>query len=94
MNRAKFIICYAGYTTMMEFCELDVKKALIIPSPNGPEQNYLAEYYSDQKYFHHCSYDKINLKEDIKKAMKFNGFGKRLKTSDSINNFIKIIENK
>ena len=43
MNRAKFIIARAGYTTIMDIVELN-KKALLIPTPGQTEQEYLAKY--------------------------------------------------
>ena len=90
MNRAKFLIIRSGYTTLMETVELD-KKALLIPSPGQTEQEYLADYYEKQKYFHHVHQNKLNLKEDIESSSKFKGFKAPWKTEESIKKFIKII---
>ena len=90
MNRAKFLIIRSGYTTLMETVELD-KKALLIPSPGQTEQEYLADYYEKQGYFHHVHQDKLNLKEDIEISSKFKGFKAPWKTQESIKKFIKII---
>ena len=90
MNRAKFLIIRSGYTTLMEIVELD-KKALLIPSPGQTEQEYLADYYEEQGYFHHVHQNKLNLKEDIKISSKFKGFKAPWKTEESIKKFIKII---
>jgi len=49
-NRAKVIISRAGYTTMMDLAEHD-KRALLIPTPNQSEQEYLAAYLGDQNYY-------------------------------------------
>ena len=45
MNRAKFIVCRSGFTTIMEIAELDKKRALFIPTPGQTEQEYLSWYY-------------------------------------------------
>jgi hypothetical protein len=91
MNRAKFIISRPGYTTMMEFCELGVKKALIIPTPGQPEQEYLADLYEERGLFHHMHQDQLNLKEDLNKTNNFNGFKAPWKTTESVKKFIKTV---
>jgi UDP-N-acetylglucosamine:LPS N-acetylglucosamine transferase len=40
---SKYIICRAGYSTIMDLHTLQ-KKAIIIPTPQQTEQEYLAEY--------------------------------------------------
>ena len=49
-NRARVIISRAGYTTVMDLVEHG-KLALLIPTPNQTEQEYLASYLSSQHYF-------------------------------------------
>lgn len=49
-NRARVIISRAGYTTIMDLVEHD-KRALIIPTPNQTEQEYLATYLAGQNYY-------------------------------------------
>lgn len=48
--RAKCIISRAGYTTVMDLVEHE-KRALLIPTPNQTEQEYLGYYLSSLKYF-------------------------------------------
>ena len=57
MNRAKFIICRSGYTSMMEIAELDKRHALFIPTPGQTEQEYLSWYYEKNGWFHSQSQD-------------------------------------
>ncbi len=90
MNRAKFIIIRAGYTTIMELAELE-KNALLIPSPGQTEQEYLGDYLEQQKYFHNIAQYQLNLKKDIEDSMKYKGFKAPWKTIDSIKKFMKII---
>jgi hypothetical protein len=49
-NRARVIISRAGYTTVMDLVEHG-KRALLIPTPNQTEQEYLAAYLSSQHYY-------------------------------------------
>ena len=90
MNRSKFLIIRAGYTTLMEIVELD-KKAILIPSPGQTEQEYLADYSKKNKYFYSVNQNKINLKEDIEKSKRFNGFKSSWKTKESVKKFMELI---
>jgi len=49
-GRAKCIVSRAGYTTVMDLVEHD-KRALLIPTPNQTEQEYLGYYLGSLKYF-------------------------------------------
>ena len=49
-NRARVIISRAGYTTVMDLAEHG-KRALLIPTPNQTEQEYLADFLSGRRYF-------------------------------------------
>lgn len=44
------IICRPGYTTLMELVSLG-KNAIVIPTPGQTEQEYLAQYLSQMKWF-------------------------------------------
>ncbi len=61
-SRAKIIISRTGYTTIMDLVELD-KKAILFPTPNSTEQEYLASYHKYKDYFVICEDEDINLKE-------------------------------
>jgi uncharacterized protein (TIGR00661 family) len=47
---AKIIICRAGYSTIMDIIALG-KTAILIPTPKQSEQEYLAEYLTQQGLF-------------------------------------------
>lgn len=90
MNKAKFIIIRAGYTTIMELVELG-KKALLIPSPGQTEQEYLTNYCEKNQYFNGANQNKLNLKKDIETSKTFKGFSAPWKTEQSVKNFLKLI---
>lgn len=50
MNAAKLVVCRSGYSSIMDLIRLN-KKALLIPTTNQPEQEYLAKYLQDKGYF-------------------------------------------
>jgi len=61
MQRAKYIICRSGYSTVMELLALK-KTALFVPTPGQTEQEYLAKHYEKEGLFSHCTQDKLDLK--------------------------------
>ncbi|MBN1972359.1 MAG: hypothetical protein JW787_01875 [Sedimentisphaerales bacterium] len=91
MNRAQFIISRPGYTTVMELAELNKKKVLFMPTPGQSEQEYLANYYDEQKYFHHVSQYRLKLKEAIEQSREFSGFTPAWTTEQSVRNFMDLI---
>jgi UDP-N-acetylglucosamine transferase subunit ALG13 len=56
-NRARCVVSRAGYTTVMDLVEHD-KSALLIPTPNQTEQEYLAYHLSSHDYYVTRSQDK------------------------------------
>jgi len=74
MNRAKIIICRSGYTTMMELAELKKHRALLIPTPGQPEQEYLADYYEQQGWFHARNQHQLDLARDVQDIARYRGF--------------------
>jgi len=61
--RAKIIVSRTGYTTIMDLVELD-KKAILFPTPNSTEQEYLATYHKYKDYFVICeNEDNFDLRE-------------------------------
>jgi uncharacterized protein (TIGR00661 family) len=92
MNRAKFILARAGYTTVMELAELNKKNVLLVPTPGQTEQEYLADYYEGEKYFHHISQYRLALGRDIEKSKGFRGFDPTWRTEESIREFIRVIK--
>ena len=65
----ELIISRPGYSSVMEIVSLN-KKALFIPTPGQTEQEYLADYYKGKQYFYSVSQDKMDLKNDIREAVK------------------------
>lgn len=57
---SRYIICRSGYSTLMDLIQLK-KTALLIPTPHQPEQEYLAERFSEKFGFKTQSQSLMNL---------------------------------
>lgn len=90
-NNAEIIISRAGYTTIMDLVELE-KKAVMYPTPNQTEQEYLAEFLWENKLFVFWN-EKSNLLELIKDLKNTNKFKPEFKTKESLQKIEKIIIN-
>ena len=64
IKRSKYIICRAGYTSIMDLIILN-KKALLVPTPNHPEQEYLVKRLSDLGYFPYMNQDNFDINKAI-----------------------------
>ena len=84
MNRAKFIISRSGYTTMMDMAELEKNCGFFIPTPGQTEQEYLSQYYHEQRWFYSKSQYRLNLIKDIETAEEYHGFPKLPKTEENM----------
>lgn len=65
-NSSEIVISRTGYTTIMDLVELE-KKAILIPTPNQSEQEYLAHYHSKKNLFNIVQSQKC-VKIDFKKV--------------------------
>lgn len=67
------IICRSGYTTVMDLATTGAK-AVMVPTPGQPEQEYLAKLLHNQKTVYSVTQDKFELKDAIEQSRKYNGF--------------------
>jgi uncharacterized protein (TIGR00661 family) len=67
---SKIIISRSGYTTVMDLATLS-KKAILIPTPGQTEQEYLAKYLSEKKYFLAEKQEQFSVKGSLNKAKEF-----------------------
>ncbi len=66
----KLVICRSGYTTLMDLIRLQ-QKALLIPTPGQPEQEYLAQYMQQQSLFPFLAQKDADLQTALEKAANF-----------------------
>lgn len=74
LNRARFVICRSGYTTMMELAELGGKGALLLPTPGQTEQEYLSRYYLRRGWYRSVGQHRLSLERDVALAAGYPGF--------------------
>lgn len=89
LNRSKLVVSRSGYSTLMDICTVGAK-ALFIPTPNQPEQEYIARYHKEKETFHSSSQNELDLKSDIETAMRLNGLEKDIDVKKSVENAMKV----
>lgn len=67
---SQLIVCRSGYTTLMDLIRLK-KKAVLIPTPGQPEQEYLAKYMQQQRLFPFIKQTDISLQNVMNAAENF-----------------------
>lgn len=70
---ASLVVCRSGYSTVMDLA-IAGKKALLIPTPGQPEQEYLAVSLMARGLFLYQNQVSLNLATDLPKAFSYSGF--------------------
>ena len=70
INAADIIICRSGYSSVMDLVALQ-HSAILIPTPGQPEQEYLAEYLSEKKYFLSYRQEEFEINKAVEDWKKF-----------------------
>lgn len=68
IEKAKLIICRSGYSSIMDLFYLK-KPAILIPTSQHSEQEYLAKYHQEQGYFTSISEKDLDLKLILDKGL-------------------------
>ncbi len=68
LAEATLVICRSGYSTVMDLA-VTGKSALLIPTPGQTEQEYLAQYLQQKKYYYTVPQHRLQLALDIPKAL-------------------------
>ncbi len=70
IENSKVIVSRSGYSTIMDLIALK-RTAILVPTPNQTEQEYLAEYYSKMKIFFCVTQNKFDLNEAINRISEY-----------------------
>lgn len=73
ISQAEIVISRSGYSSIMDYRVLG-NRALLIPTPGQPEQEYLARYMLSRGWFFYSDQEHLDLSRDLEKAMRFDGF--------------------
>jgi uncharacterized protein (TIGR00661 family) len=60
LQQSKLVVCRSGYTTIMDLVKLK-KDAVLVPTPGQKEQEYLANFLSEKKYFETVAQEQFSL---------------------------------
>ena len=71
LEQSKMVISRSGYTTVMDLVKLN-KPGILVPTPGQTEQEYLAKYLSEKKYFYTVEQDHFQLSEVLKQVKNYN----------------------
>lgn len=70
MQQSEWVICRSGYTSVMDLVCLK-KKAIMVPTPGQPEQEYLAQYLHQKSWFFSVNEDAFSLANSLEQAKMF-----------------------
>lgn len=72
LEAAEIVVARSGYSTIMDLLALQ-KKAILIPTPGQPEQEFLATTLTRRGYFYAVPQYSFNLEEAVKGLRKIRG---------------------
>ena len=90
MNRSKLIISRPGYSTIMDLYFIG-GKAMFIPTPGQPEQEYLARYMKRRKIAGFMSQDNMDIEKMIKESENYEGFRGEYEIRKTLNRFWSVV---
>lgn len=70
ISKSKIVICRSGYTSVMDLAALK-KRAILIPTPGQTEQEYLAKYLMEKRYFLSVQQKDFSIQKALDKAGTF-----------------------
>lgn len=70
LQQSERVICRSGYTSVMDLVKLQ-QKAILVPTPGQPEQEYLAQWLMDRGIFYSCTEDRFSLLRCLREAENF-----------------------
>jgi len=71
INNTPIVIARSGYSTIIDLVALN-KHAILIPTPGQTEQEYLAKYTMEKKWFYTAKQEEFNLAKAIEEYKSFN----------------------
>lgn len=86
ISSADFVLCRSGYSSILDLAALS-RSALLVPTPGQTEQEYLADRFSRLGLFYSVSQNDMDLRKDLKEAIKYPGF-KEIKSKMDLSNFL------
>ncbi|MBW7890195.1 MAG: glycosyl transferase family 28 [Chitinophagaceae bacterium] len=70
IEQSDWIICRSGYSSVMDLITLQ-HKAILIPTPGQPEQEYLAKWLHQNELFYTCEESRFDVNRCLEEARSF-----------------------
>ncbi len=74
LQQAETVVARAGYSTIMDFYQIGLKKVILVPTPAQTEQEFLAKRLQGQKIAYTCAQNNFNLAHALRQLADFSGF--------------------
>lgn len=81
IEQSEWVVCRSGYTSIMDLIKLR-HKAILVPTPGQPEQEYLARYLQQKGIFFTVPETEFSLAESVQQAKNFSFDFSRLPQTD------------
>lgn len=81
LEQSEMIVSRSGYSTLMDLAVLG-KKAILIPTPGQPEQEYLAAKFMNEGMAYSIDQEMLDLEDALELSVTYTGF--RHKASDEL----------
>ena len=70
IHQSEWVICRSGYTSVMDLVQLE-HKAILVPTPGQPEQEYLAQWLHQNNIFYTSTEASFSLQGSLQEATQF-----------------------
>lgn len=75
IRQSEIVVARSGYSTIMDLAVLG-KKAVFLPTPGQPEQEYLAKKFMQSKIAYAVDQEKLDLADALELSAEYSGFNK------------------
>lgn len=75
MEQSEIVVARSGYSTLMDLAALQ-KKAILIPTPGQPEQEYLAAKFKTERIAYSADQEIVDLEDALELSAEYSGFHK------------------
>ncbi len=77
LPKAGTVVARSGYSSLMDFATLGLRRIVVVPTPGQPEQQYLARFLHDREKAYAWNPRKVSLETAVERADQTSGFRKK-----------------
>ncbi|MCP4443487.1 MAG: glycosyltransferase [Aureispira sp.] len=82
--QSEILIARSGYSTIMDVVKMRCPKVIFVPTPGQTEQEYLAQQFSENRWFVTQKQDNFNLKNALESIEKTTGYPHELENTQNL----------